>query len=86
MGPLAEISLAVRTRRCDMGLTQERVAQLSGLWRATISQIEDGTVKDLSVVRSARLLAVLGLLIHVTAARPRVTSTGSNISPLILAV
>lgn len=85
MGPLAETCLAIRTRRCDIGLTQERVAQLSGLSRATISQIETGTIKDLSVIRSARLLAVLGLAIHVSAARPKLTSAGHKTSPLILA-
>jgi transcriptional regulator with XRE-family HTH domain len=68
-----------------MGLTQERVAQLSGLSCATINQIENGTVKDLSVIRSARLLAVLGLSFHVNAARPKVTSTRGHASPLILA-
>ncbi len=87
MGLFAEIGLAVRTRRCDIGLTQERVAQLSGLSRATISQIENGTIKDLSVARSARLLAVLGLSIHVSAARPKCTSIErkSKTSPLTVA-
>lgn len=87
MGLFAEIGLAVRTRRCDIGLTQERVALLSGLSCSTISQIENGTIKDLSVARSARLLAVLGLSIHVGAARPKCTPVGhkSRTCPLTLA-
>lgn len=68
---LAELSRAVRSRRSDMGLTQSRLALLSGLSRATINQIENGSIKDLSLNRTARLLDALGLSIDIGAARPR---------------
>lgn len=70
MLPLAEISQAIKTRRSDMGLTQSRVASLSGLSRVTINQIENGTIKDLSLTRTARLLDALGLTLEISPARP----------------
>ena len=69
MTPILELGFAVRTRRSDMGLTQTSVAALSGLSRATVNQLEKGTVKDLSLARTARLLDVLGL--SMTIAPPR---------------
>ncbi len=59
----------VRTRRADMGLTQASLAKLSGLSRATVSQVENGTIHDLSLKRASRLLDSLGL--QVTVAPPR---------------
>ena len=68
---MTEFSSAVRTRRSDMGLTQTALAGLSGLSRATINQLENGTLQDLSLTRVARLLGVLGLSVHVTAPRAK---------------
>lgn len=72
MTPIFELGFAVRARRSDMGLTQASVAVLSGLSRATVNQLEMGTVKDLSLNRAARLLDVLGL--SMTIAPPRIGS------------
>lgn len=58
-----EISQAVRTRRLEIGLSQKAVARLAGLSRATIGQVEGGTIKDLSLTRTATFLDVLGLMI-----------------------
>lgn len=69
--PIFELSAAVRTRRVDMGLTQLALATLSGLSRATINQVERGTIKDLSLTRAARLLDVLGLSVTIATPRPR---------------
>ena len=71
MFAMTEFSSAVRTRRADMGLTQTALAGLSGLSRATINQLENGTLQDLSLTRVARLLGVLGLSVHVTAPRAK---------------
>ena len=65
MATLFELSQAVRTRRCEIGLTQAALAKLSGLSRQTINQVEQGTVKDLSLNRAERLAAVLGLGVYV---------------------
>ncbi len=56
---LAQIGLLVQQRRQDLGLSQGRLAKLCGLSRATIHQLESGTLKDLG---AAKLLAVMGLL------------------------
>ncbi len=71
MSAILELSSAVRTRRSDMGLTQTALAKLSGLSRATVNQLENGNIKDLSLSRADRLLGVLGLSVTVTAPRPR---------------
>jgi len=63
----SELSNAVRTRRTDMGLTQADVSRLSGLSRATINQLENGTIKDLSFTRTAALLNSLGLSVSISA-------------------
>jgi transcriptional regulator with XRE-family HTH domain len=71
MFAIAELSQAVRARRSDMGLTQTELARLSGLSRATVNQVENGTLKDLSLTRTAKLLTTLGLSITISPARPK---------------
>ena len=71
MSAILELSAAVRTRRSDMGLTQTALAKLSGLSRATVNQVENGAIHDLSLTRAAKLLDNLGLSLTVTAPRPK---------------
>lgn len=71
MSAIHELSSAVRTRRSDMGLTQAALAKLSGLSRASVNQVENGTLKDLSLTRSAKLLGALGLSLIVAAPHPK---------------
>ena len=71
MSAIQELGSSVRTRRSDMGLTQTTLAKLSGLSRATVNQVENGTINDLSLTRASKLLEVLGLFITVAAPRPR---------------
>lgn len=54
----------VRQRREDLGLTQARLARLAGLSRATINQLETGTIVDLGVSKLAQLLDLLGFTLH----------------------
>lgn len=61
MSTLAEISHAVRTRRSEIGLTQTRLAQLSGLSRATIAALEGGSITNISVLNAERVLETMGL-------------------------
>ena len=77
----SELSHAVRARRSDMGLTQTALSKLSGLSRATVNQLENGTLRDLSLTRTARLLNVLGLALTVTPARPKMGSAGQKKTP-----
>ena len=65
MTTLHELGNAVHARRSEMGLTQARVARLSGLTRQTVNQVENGTVVDLSLNRASRLAEVLGLSLAV---------------------
>ncbi len=71
MSAIQELGSSVRTRRADMGLTQASLAKLSGLSRATVNQVENGTISDLSLTRASKLLGVLGLSMTVAAPRSR---------------
>ena len=76
MSAIQELGSTVRTRRSDMGLTQTTLAKLSGLSRATVNQVENGIINDLSLTRASKLLGVLGLFITVAAPRPRHLKSG----------
>lgn len=66
---LSEFSAAVKRQRLDMGLSQERLSQLSGLSRATINALETGKIVSLSLTRAERLANFLGFGIGVTGVR-----------------
>jgi transcriptional regulator with XRE-family HTH domain len=81
---LFELSQAVRARRTDIGLTQTMLAKISGLSRATVNQLENGTVKDLSLTRASRLLEALGLSMAINVAHTGKFKKTSS-SPLFMA-
>lgn len=58
---LAEIGALVRSRREELGLSQERLAHFSGLSRVTINQLERGALKDLGVAKLIGLTSLLGI-------------------------
>jgi transcriptional regulator with XRE-family HTH domain len=58
---LVEVGELVRRRREALGLSQQRLAKLADLSRATINQLETGTLVDLGVRKLANLLNLLGL-------------------------
>ncbi len=70
---LTRIGPVIRQRREALGLTQSRLAQLSGLSRQTLVGLEAGTLHDLGFNRVGQVLAVLGLDLGdpTTAARDR---------------
>ncbi len=84
MSAIEELSAVVRTRRSDMGLTQASLAKLSGLSRATVNQVENGTIHDLSLNRASRLLASLGLQVTVAPPRSHSERVGSRKSSALL--
>ncbi len=47
-------------RRVEAGLTQQRLAALTGITQATLSRYERGLIKDLSPKRKQALDAALG--------------------------
>jgi len=68
MSTLHEIGTAVRTRRTEMGLTQDALARISGLSRSTIHSVEKHTIGNLSIEKAERLLESIGLSMRVTPA------------------
>jgi transcriptional regulator with XRE-family HTH domain len=68
---LRELGHLVRARREALGLSQQRLARLSGLSRATINQLENGTLVDLGVSKLADLMDLVGLRLE---AGPRKTT------------
>lgn len=69
MAILSELSLAVKNRRSEIGLSQDRVAQLAGLSRASINELETGRMNNLSLNRAEKLANTLGLSLGVTGLR-----------------
>lgn len=67
---LHEIGSQVRARRSELGLSQGRLARLGGLSRATINQLEMGTLKDLGVAKLAAVLELVGLQLSVNQGAP----------------
>jgi len=63
---LLELGLRVRKRRVALGLSQERLAKMAGLSRATINQLESGTLNDLGVAKVSALLELVGLRLEAT--------------------
>jgi transcriptional regulator with XRE-family HTH domain len=61
---IAEIGQVVQSRRTELGLSQLRLAKLADLSRATINQLENGTLKDLGIAKLDALLGLLGLQLN----------------------
>lgn len=66
---LPEIGQRIRERREELGLSQDRLAKLSGLSRVTVNQLETGSIGDLGVSKLLNLLELLGLMLD-THSRP----------------
>ena len=67
MAILSELGSAVKRQR--MGLSQERLAELASLSRATINELETGKISNLSLTRAEQLANVLGYGLGVTGLR-----------------
>ena len=57
---LNELGTAVRRRRQEIGLTQEALARVAGLSRATVTNLENGQLQNLSSTRIENLANSLG--------------------------
>jgi transcriptional regulator with XRE-family HTH domain len=62
---LFEIGEKIRAERKRRKTTQGRIAKDLGMSRATISQIESGSIQDVGVRKLIRILDYLGLEIRV---------------------
>ncbi len=58
---LADIGQLVHARRIALGLSQARLAMMSGLSRATINQLETGSLVDLGAAKLIALLDLVGI-------------------------
>ena len=58
---LHDLAPLIHARRTALGLSQDRLAKLCGLSRATVNQLENGTLVDLGAAKLLALLALLGL-------------------------
>jgi transcriptional regulator with XRE-family HTH domain len=58
---LADIGQVVHARRLALGLSQARLATMSGLSRATINQLENGSLVDLGAAKLIALLDLVGI-------------------------
>jgi len=65
---LFDIGDKIKKERKRQKISQEKLAQALGMSRATISQIESGTVQDIGVRKLIRILDYLGLELRVRAA------------------
>jgi transcriptional regulator with XRE-family HTH domain len=66
---LRELGTAVRQRRQEIGLTQQQLADLVELSRATVNELEMGRLKDLSSNRMERLANELGFAVGLVGTR-----------------
>jgi transcriptional regulator with XRE-family HTH domain len=62
---LIELGEEIRKERKRRGVSQGKIAQALGMSRATISQIESGTVQDIGVRKLIRILEYLNLELRV---------------------
>ena len=58
---MSDFGVKVRKRRCEEGLSQEKLAQAVGISRNYLSQIERGKATNLSWQLMNRLTSVLGM-------------------------
>lgn len=70
---LSEVGKSLRTARKTRGLSQAELARSLGMSRATISAIENGTVREIGVRKLMALSTALGLELSVAARRGRPT-------------
>ncbi|ABE46908.1 helix-turn-helix transcriptional regulator [Polaromonas sp. JS666] len=75
---LHELAANVKKKRSEMGLSQERLAELAGLSRATINALEAGRLDNLSLTRAERLANILGYGLGVTGTRSSKEDASAN--------
>lgn len=67
---LFELGEEIRKARKFRKVTQDQIARALGMSRATISQLEAGTVQELGIRKVMRILEYLGLELRVRKASP----------------
>ena len=67
---LRQIGSIVSARRAKLGMTQEQLALFSGLSRATINELERGSLEELGVAKLSSILSVVDLDLSATEKKP----------------
>ena len=70
---MQELGLALSVRRKKMGMSQETLASLNRMSRATISNLENGKLAELGLRKMLALCTTLGLTLEVKEANVRPT-------------
>ncbi len=74
---LSELGKTIKNLRKQKGLSQESLAQQSGISRATLSKIENGYIANISIVSINQILSILGYEIDIKPSNPFMTQ-GNN--------
>ena len=74
---LSELGKTIKNLRKQKGLSQESLAQQSGISRATLSKIENGYIANISIVAINQILSILGYEIEIKPSNPFMTQ-GNN--------
>ncbi len=72
-----EFCRAVAQRRREMGITQSRLAKLSGLSRASIAAIDRSKIKELGLTRAEKVLDALALRLQLSGETDRTVGATS---------
>ncbi len=67
---LLELGREIKTLRKNRGLTQESLAKLSNISRATLSKLENGNVAQISIVTLNDILNHLGYELDMKVSNP----------------
>ena len=67
---LREFGSMVSAHRANLGMSQEQLALFSGLSRATINELERGSLEELGVIKLSAILSVVDLDLGATEKKP----------------
>ena len=70
---LSELGKTIKDLRKQKGLSQESLAEQSGISRATLSKLENGYIANISIVTINQILALLGYEIDIKPTNPFIT-------------
>lgn len=70
---LSELGKTIKDLRKQKGLSQEVLAEQSGISRATLSKLENGYIANISIVTINQILSFLGYEIDIKPTNPFIT-------------
>ncbi|MDX3959062.1 helix-turn-helix transcriptional regulator [Aliarcobacter skirrowii] len=75
---LSELGKTIKDLRKQKGLSQESLAEQSGISRATLSKLENGYIANISIVTINQILSFLGYEIDIKPSNPFMTQLKNN--------